>query len=365
MKTALCLLLLAVAGSAMADTADEAWAAIGKLRKGPGVPPPGAPEEIVRKARAHLAKQEQALAAFLAAYPADPRRHEAAIELAGVTADIGVSLSDRNRVEKAIRDLAAIERDKSAPAATRADAAFQRITTTMQTVNMASSDRPAETARARNLIHDAAGNFASRYPDDRRAARLLAVAATLFDDLPSRKRRMLEQAAAIAGDQPTQQRIADDIRRLDLLGKEGDISFPTIQGGKFSVAGERGKIVVLIFWAGWSPPSVAALTEIARESRDWPPGSVVMATVSLDEKQSNCTETLRVLGVPGWPTAFTGKVWQDPLARSAGINALPTVFVYDKAGRLRMVNPRQGLRSLVQQLAGEKNQGPPRPVFTR
>ncbi|MGA0110747.1 MAG: TlpA disulfide reductase family protein [Chthoniobacterales bacterium] len=353
MKALICLLLLACAPSVLAQSADEAWSVIGKLREGPGVPPADAPEQVVREARAHLAKQEQALKAFLAAYPSDPRRHEATIELAGVTADIGVSLADRNRLESALRSLAEVERDKTASSKARADAAFQRITTTMQTVNMAASARPAETSHARNLIHDAAGNFASRYPEDRRAARLLAVAATLFDDMPDRKRRMLGRAATLARDEGTRQRIADDLARLDLLGRVGSVSFETVQGGEFSLARQRGKVVVLAFWAGWSPPSVAALSQLAAEAAEWPAERVAVATVSLDEQRDNCTETLRVLGIPDWPTACSGKVWQDPVARSMAINALPTVFVYDPAGKLRTLNARENCGAVVRQLLAE------------
>ena len=354
MKTFICFLLLAAASSALANNADEAWATIEKLRKGPGVPPADAPEQLVREARGHLAKQEQALKAFLADYPSDPRRHEAAIELAGVTADIGVSLSDRNRIEAAIRSLAEVERDKTAPSKTRADAAFQRITTTMQTVNMAASARPGETSNARNLVYDSAGNFASRYPEDRRAARLLAVAATLFDDMPERKRKILEQASVIARDEATRQRVADDLKRLDLLGKVGAVSFDKVQGNNFSLEEQKGKVVVLVFWAGWSPPSVASLAQLAKDAVGWPKDRVAIATVSLDEKKENCTETLRVLGISSWPTACSGKVWQDPVARALAINALPTVFVYDAEGKLRSLNARENCSAVVRKLLSEK-----------
>ena len=354
MKRFVCFLLLLAITPVWANKADQAWATIEVLRKGPGVPPADAPEQVVREARGHLAKQEQALKAFIAAYPSDPRRYQAAIELAGVTADIGVSLSDRNRIEAAIRSLAEVERDKSAPSKTRADAAFQRITTTMQTVNMAASTRPGETGNARNLVYDAAGNFASRYPEDRRAARLLAVAATLFDDLPERKRKILEQAAITARDEGTRQRIADDLKRLDLLGEVGSVSFETIQGGNFSLAEQKGKVVVLVFWAGWSPPSVASLAQLAKDAAGWPKERVAIATVSLDEKRGNCTETLRVLGISNWPTACSGKVWQDPVARALAINALPTVFVYDAEGKLRSLNARDNCGATVRKLIAEK-----------
>lgn len=353
MKFPVLFLLPVFAVSAWAQTADESWAAIGKLRQGPGVPPPDAPEQVVRNARNHLAKQEQALETFIAGFPADPRRYEAMIELAGVTADIGVSLSDRNRVEKALHNLAEVERDESAPSKTRADASYRRITTTMQTVNLAAAARPGETAIARNLIYDSAGNFASRYPEDRRAAQLLAVAATLFDDMPDRKRKILEQATLLARDEATKRRISDDLKRLGLLGKVGDVSFRTIQGDDFSLAQNRGKVVVLVFWAGWSPPSVARLAKLANEARDWPADRVAVATVSLDEKRSNCSETLRVLSINQWPTACSGSMWEDPVARALGINGMPTVFVYDTEGKLRALNVRNDCTPLVRKLLSE------------
>jgi len=354
MKLSVLLMVSFFAASALAETADEAWAEIETLRQGPGMPPADAPEQVVATARAHLAKQEKALESFLAEHPSDPRRHEAAIELAGVSATLAASLSDRNRMDKAIRDLAAVERDKGAPSKTRADAAFQRITTTMQTVVAAGQSRAGEISGARNIIYDAAGNFATRYPEDRRAARLLAEAATLFDDLPDRKRRILEQASILARDEGTKQRISDDLKRLSLLGKVGNVSFETIQGGEFSLANQRGKIVVLVFWAGWSPPSVAWLAGLAGEAHAWPANRVAVATVSLDENRENCAETQRKLGIKDWPTAFSGKSWEDPVARSLGINAMPTVFVYDKEGKLRSLNARENCSALVRRLLSAK-----------
>lgn len=353
MKPSILLLVPLLAASALAQTADEAWANIEKLRQGPGMPTADAPEQVVAKARTHLAKQEKALEAFLGRYPADPRRHEAGIELAGVNATLAASLSDRNRMEKAIRDLAAIERDKSVPSKTRADASFQRITTTMQTVVAAGQSRAEEVSGARNLIHDAAGNFATRYPEDRRAARLLAEAATLFDDRPERKRTILEQASLLARDEATKRRISDDLKRLELLGKTGNVSFDTVQGETFSLSAQSGKVVVLAFWAGWSPPSVAWLAGLAQEARDWPADRVTVATVSLDAKRENCTETLRVLGTGRWPTACSGKTWEDPVARALGINAMPTVFVYDTEGKLRSLNARENCGALVRKLLSD------------
>lgn len=354
MRIPVLLLLLLSSAVVHASDADTAWAVVEELRQGPGKPAADAPEEVVKSMRAHLGAQERVLAEFITRHPDDPRRYEAELEYAGVLATLGASLTDRSRVEKSLQRLAALERSKSAPSDVRADAAFQRITTTMQTINLAAAERPGETSRARNTILESAQNFAATYPEDRRAARLLAEAATLLDDQPVRKERTLEQARGLARDEATKQRINDDLTRLGLLGETMDLSFDTLRDGRWSLADQRGRVTVVVFWAGWSPPSVAWLAEFGRFARDLPGGSVAIATVSLDKKKGNAVETLSKLGISGWPTACSGAGWEDPLVRRLGINALPTVFVFDKQGRLRTLNARQGYESLVRQLVAEK-----------
>ncbi len=348
-------LSLALSDARAQSGADEAWTRIEKLRQGPGEPPADAPEKVVQLARNHLLAQEKALGEFITRHPDDPRRFDAEIEYASVMATLGASLSDRMRVEKSLQRLAALERAQSTPSKHKADAAFQRITTTMQTVNLAAAARPAETANARNTILESAGNFAARYPDDRRAARLLAEAATLFDDQPSRKRKALEQAAGLARDEGTRRRIADDLKRLGLLGQPLDISFMTLQGKQFSTMAERGRVVVLIFWASWSPPSVAWLAEFAAYVQGLPRGRVTIATISLDRDPVHSREMLKKLQIENWPTAASGLGWDDPIARQFGVNALPTVFICDTEGRLRALNARKDYAAVLRQLLAENS----------
>lgn len=350
------VLLFAVQATVLAGDADSAWSQIEKLRRGPGMPPADAPAEAVRLARAHLALQEKTLGDFIRKFPDDPRRFEAQLEFASVQSTLGVSLSDRKRVDQSLQRLSAMEKSGQVPSRYRADAAFQRITTTMQTVNMAAAARPGETDGARNIILDSARNFAASFPEDRRAARLLAEAATLLDDQPSRKRKVLEQAETIARDEGTRLRIRDDLSRIALLGQTADIDFNTVRGGKFSLAAQRGRVVALVFWAGWSPPSVAWLAEFGNFTKELRSPGLSVATVSLDKEKSNCVKTLEALGLSDWPTACSGAGWEDTLTRRLGINALPTLFLFDREGRLRSLNARQNYAGLVRQLLSEKTE---------
>lgn len=351
---ALAALFLLSAAAPANEAADQAWSRIEKLRDGPGQPPSGAPEEAVALARRHLQIQEKALGDFLTNYPEDPRRFAAELEYTSVMTTLGASLSDRRRVERALQRMSALERSTTAPSRYRADAAFQRITTTMQTVNLAAAARPGETTTARNTILESAQNFAARYPEDRRAARLLAEAATLLDDQPGRKRKILEQATLLARDEGTRQRINDDLRRIDLVGQTIDLKFPTVQGGEFSLAAQHGRLVVLVFWATWSPPSMVWLADFLAETRNLPASRITFATVSLDKKNSHCRDSMEKLGIESWPTACSTSGWEDPVARQLAVNALPTVFIFDAQGRLRTLNARTDYASQLRQLLAEK-----------
>lgn len=351
----LIFLLACTADASGNDGADRLWARVETLRKGPGVPPADAPEEAVRTARGHLAAQEQTLAEFITRFPDDSRRHEAELEYTAVMSTLGASLSDRMRIDRALQRLVAMERAAGTPSKFKADAAFQRITITMQTVNIAASGRPGEAAGARNTILESAQNFAVRFPEDRRSARLLAEAATLLDDQPSRKRRVLEEAQSLARDEATRQRIADDLRRLSLLGEVPDLTFKTVQGGEFDLAAQQGRIVVLVFWASWSPPSILWLSQFSKFARSLPGNRVVIATVSLDRKRDHCRETLKALGIESWPTGFDGGGWDNATARKFAINALPTMFVFDREGRLRTQNARDTYESALRQLLSGKD----------
>lgn len=353
MKTTfLCILLAAASVPAPAaennPAADKDWARIEVLAKGPGAPDDSSPEAVVSAARGHLGQQEKALSGFIAAYPNDSRRYEAELQLASVSAALGVSLSDQTRIERAIRRLGEIEHSESTPAKVRADAAFQRITTSMQTISMDAAGVSRGIGAARNTILDSANNFAAVYPDDRRAARLLAEVATLFDDVPDRKQDILQKASMLAKDEGTRQRIRDDQQRLKMLGQPQDISFPTVQGGNFSLAASRGRPTILVFWAGWSPPSVVWLSHFAaqRPAAD----KITVATVSLDRSSADCRKTLEALKITDWPTQCDGRGWDNTVARKLGINALPTVFVFDGQGKLRSLNARDNWQGEIRRI---------------
>jgi thiol-disulfide isomerase/thioredoxin len=321
-------LLLTVAGAgALAGTAEEDWQAIVALDAGPGGKPDSA-ESAGTMVLNHLAKQETALRNFLAAHADDSHAFEAQLRLARllqIRADF--EGDDKLRAESR-RILDSLE--KTATPEQRPELEFSKLARMMRALKRGNLEQ-------RDDLLKAARRFQSDYPSDRRIAALLTEVATLFDTQPKTKELLLEDAQAAAKEPDLKARIADDLKRVRLVGQEVPLSFTSLQGQEISVSALAGKPVFIIFFAQSSPPAMAALGKLQQEVAQLPQGSIRVIAVNLDPKREMAADALKSRGLT-WPTAWDGKSWESPLVRSLGINALPTVWLLDTKGRLQSLN---------------------------
>jgi peroxiredoxin len=106
---------------------------------------------------------------------------------------------------------------------------------------------------------------------------------------------------------------------------------PSLAGGEVDLASQRGKVVVLNFWATWCPPCVAEMPSLERLHRALSPEGLSVITVSTDEDEG----ALRRFVSEG---ALTVPVLKDPGGRVAAsafrTTGYPETFVLDREGRL-------------------------------
>jgi peroxiredoxin len=340
--------LLIMAGlifTAQAEAADVEtdWKTITSLDAGPQQQPQSA-EEARTLILSHLAKQDRALRGFIEAYPKDARVFEARLRLARLLQIRGDLEESEALHAEARRMLDALE--KAATPAQRVEIDFSKITRMMRGM------REATTARRDELLR-AARKFYADYPTDRRVAALLTEVATLFDGQPRIKEDLLLDAKPLATDEELKGRIADDLKRVRLLGQEVPLTFTSVQGKEIRVADFHGQPVLIIFFAGFSSPSLAAMTKVQKALTELPKDSVQVIGVCLDEKRETLDTVMKGRSLT-WPVAFDGKGWEGPLVRSLGINALPTIWLLDGKGRLRSLNAGEATASQIQQLRRER-----------
>ena len=344
MKT---LLLLLLAVSTVFAGADEDWAVIVSMDAGPSRKPASV-DEARDFAKVHFARHSALIEKFLKENPGDPRVFEARLRLAAIQAAIGKMEDRQSLLDEAMRQLQALERDKSATLSQRAEAGFRRVSLLMQSLKGQESDR------RRDLVA-AARNYSIRYAGDRRAPRLLVEVATICDNDPALKRELLEEARQSSKEDALNRRIDDDLRRLGLVDKALAVSFPTIQGGTFDIARQRGRIVVLVFWSAEAVPSLIWMEDFRRALVNLPAERIEVATVNLDRNPEKVLSLMKEISLPDWPTACDGKGWAGPMVREFGINALPTVFLFDQKGILRAVNARNSYEPWIRKLIAQPN----------
>ncbi len=324
------LFLLLGAGSLLANATSD-WAAIVALDAGPKRKP-SSKEEAVLLARNHLLFQRKALESFLKTYPRDGKAPEARIRLAGVLATEGNMDGNPRQIQEALKILSGVESNSLVPDQARADAGFRKASIVMQSV-------PPSTPQGVKTIVAAARQFAAAFPNDLRAARLFVEAATVCDNEPALKRGLLEEAKRMTTEDTLQRRIADDLMRLDLLGKPFDLSIPALSGEPITMAAHRGTVVLLVFWSSEAPQSLLWLRDFRIEWEKLGRSAPRVITVNLDSSRTEAGE--RVKSLPSaWQVGYEPGGWQSPTARRLGINALPTVWVIDAQGVLQSLNAK-------------------------
>lgn len=167
------------------------------------------------------------------------------------------------------------------------------------------------------------------------------------------KRQLLEEAAQSCKEAGLNRRIADDLRRLDLLDKKMPLKFSTLQHGVFDLAKQGGRVVVLIFWSSEAAPSLLWMDDFRRALVNLPSNKIEVATVCLDKNPDSVLPFMKDAAIPDWPTTCDGMGWSGPLVRELGINAVPTVFLFDQQGVLRAINARNNFEALIRKLIAQ------------
>lgn len=326
-----------------AGSAEEDWQAVVALDAGPQLRSRGG-ADTQAAIIAHLGSQEKALRAFLAGHPEDPRAFEAGLRLARLLGLRGQMQEDPKVGAEAARVLEGLALKVKPEQQGELD--FARLALAMRRIkNPTQAEREALLGRAQT--------FQRSHPEDRRMAALLAEIATLFDSQPGTKTKLLRDAQALAREPDLQARIGDDLRRLEALGQVLTFSAEMPSGETLELADYRGRVVVLVFFAVWSQPSMEALGVLQKNVAAFPKDQVQMLGVSLDTKPEALAGFLKEKKI-AWPVACDGKGWEGRLVRLLGINALPTVWLLDRTGKVRSLNALDNSADQLRQVLHER-----------
>jgi peroxiredoxin len=152
--------------------------------------------------------------------------------------------------------------------------------------------------------------------------------------------------------------VADAVKDLDLIRPARakaaeDFTVPLARGERFRLADQRGRVVLLNFWATWCPPCREEMPALDRLHRQHKDAGFVLLALSLDADPAVVAPFLaeRKLGF------LVGLDPRSDVANAYGVRALPSSFVIDRDGRVAAIaiGPRawdnDAAHSLIEGLA--------------
>ena len=158
---------------------------------------------------------------------------------------------------------------------------------------------------------------------------------------------------ALAAPAAARSDVSPFLSALDLGGYARDEQAPhfvghTMHGQAVSLADQRGKVVILTFWATWCPPCGPELTLFEDLHRKLGAEHLAVVAVNVREPSPLVREYVGTLGL-----TFT--VLVDPkgeIQRSYGVIGLPTTFLIGRDGRAvaRAIGPRDWTASRSREL---------------
>src|SRR5262249_27350366 len=131
-----------------------------------------------------------------------------------------------------------------------------------------------------------------------------------------------------------------------------------VDGKPVSLAGLKGKVVLVDFWATWCPPCVAAIPELKTLAQKYHDRDFVILGVNLDAMHQNVQETRKALPMVRrflvdhrvtWTTLLSSQGTAD-FAAAYGVEQIPANFLVGRDGTILAVE--QSGEALERAVAG-------------
>jgi thiol-disulfide isomerase/thioredoxin len=125
------------------------------------------------------------------------------------------------------------------------------------------------------------------------------------------------------------------------LGKPLDMRFTSLDGRDVDLAKLKGKVVLVEFWSTDCGPCVGEIPALKTAYEKLHPRGFEVVAISLDDKERALRRFIKEKDLP-WPQHFDGKGWENRFAVQYGIFSIPTSWLLDKLGNLRVTDEISG-----------------------
>jgi thiol-disulfide isomerase/thioredoxin len=177
-------------------------------------------------------------------------------------------------------------------------------------------------------------------------ARILYMKATLYSEVigdTAKAEALMNQLktefkdTAFVADLEKQEAREAAAKKLQASLVEGaqfpDFNETDVVGKPLSIANDKGKVVLIDFWATWCPPCRAELPNVIATYQKYHDQGFDIIGISLDQNRTNLLDFIKENKMT-WPQYFDGRGWENKLAVKYGIEAIPMDFLLDGNGKI-------------------------------
>lgn len=142
------------------------------------------------------------------------------------------------------------------------------------------------------------------------------------------------------------------------IGKPAkDFSIKLMDGKTFTLAGQKGKVLLIDFWATWCPPCREGIPGLKKFYAKYKDRNFEILGISLDDKAKTAAKYIQKHEM-NWLHAATSNGWMDPTARFYNVHSIPSYWLIDKKGILRdfgyHLRDKETLKQAIEKLLKEK-----------
>ncbi len=156
--------------------------------------------------------------------------------------------------------------------------------------------------------------------------------------------------------------VANRLKRIELVGKAAPpIQGTDLDGKAFNLADEKGKVVLVVFWASWCIPNAAQASWLEDVEHAYHNRGLQVVGINVDVQDEGGRKLETVLpnirrflldyNVP-WRTLVNGAGDHD-YAKAYGISDIPANVLIDRDGKVIQIDlSRKNLETVVSRLLG-------------